>query len=291
MADYTNSLGVQALTLDDINKQYGINASQDYAKEQADKLLQSNLQALGAQKTQAEQGAYQQSRQKDLSYFDQFQQSRYNTAGRGITGGMQNMGTKSLELGRNQDMANIYSNLTSMLENYKADEGRYRNEATSYADELYRNNLTQAQGLIGSDFNRRLSVAQEEYNRRMQEQEMQRQAEQQAFDNRMAEAYLALQRRSGGGGGGGGSSAKPKVASNTTGDPDRDALINYIAYKANERRGTNLQGTVTGAQPMRVPSIMDGLMANKNLMDYNTTKLVNNRADRREPDRIGNQLR
>ena len=255
MADYTNNLGVKALTLADINKQYGINASKDYAKAEANRILDSNLKAIEAQKTQAQEGAYQQSRKKDLSYFDQFQDARYNTAGRGLTGGMQNMAQRSLEMARNQDLADIYSNLNTQMASYGADERRYRNEATSYADQLYNTNLAKAQDLIGADFSRRLAIAQEEHERRLEAAAIKRQLEQQAFDNKITQAYLDIARRnslgSGSGSGSGGRSGSGsrsskttttyKTPSKTTGDANRDALIKYIAQKAEERRTTNLR--------------------------------------------------
>ena len=194
MANYENSLGVKALTLDDINKQYGINASREYAQQQAQNQLNQQLGALNQQRKQYQTNAYEQSRETDLNYFDQFNQQRYNSAGRGLTGGMQQMGQQSLNLGRNSDLSKIYTQLTGMLSDADNRENQYKTESTRYADNLYQTNLGKAQDLISSDFQRRLSIAQEEYNRRQEEERIRRELERQEYERRIQEEAIARQK-------------------------------------------------------------------------------------------------
>ena len=201
MADYTNSLGVNALTLDDINKQYGINASKDYAQQLAQKQLDSQLAQVAQQKQNYEQNAYNQSRQTDLDYFDQFRESQYNTAGKGMTAGLAERSNLSLNLGRNTDLSNIYNSLAQQNSGLDNQANDYRTQATTYADQLYQTNLQKAQSLIDSDFSKRLGIAQEEYSRKMEAERIQRELEQQAWERQMAEQQLALSRRGSGGGG------------------------------------------------------------------------------------------
>jgi hypothetical protein len=199
MADYTNSLGVNALTLDDINKQYGINATKEYAQQVAQKQLDTQLATLAQQGKTYEQNAYSESRKKDLDYFDQFRQSQYNTAGKGITGGMQGLGEQSLNLGRNSDLANIYNTLSQQKSGLDSQGNEYRTASNTYADQLYSDNLTKAQGLIDSDFNKRLSVAQQDWANKLAREQFE-------YEKMMASI-------SGGSGGSGGSGRKSSGSS------------------------------------------------------------------------------
>lgn len=207
MANYENNLGVKALTLDDVNKQYGINASKEYAQQQAQNQLNQQLGALNQQRQQYQTNAYEKSRETDLNYFDQFTQQRYNTAGRGITGGMQQMGQQSLNLGRNSDLAKIYTQLTGLMSEADNQESQYRTGATTYADQLYQTNLSKAQDLIDSDFTKRLQIAQEEYARQQREAEIARQLAQQQWENQFAREQFDFEKLMATGGGGGGYSS------------------------------------------------------------------------------------
>lgn len=160
------------MSLDEVQQKYGINATKEYAQQQAQAKLQKQLEALGQTRKEYEGSAYSESRKKDLDYFDQFRQQQYNTAGRGLAGGLEKAGQQQLNIARNQDLADIYSTLQTRNANLDTQGRQYSDEATTYADQLYQQNLGQARQYIEADYSRKFQEAQAAFERKMAEQQM-----------------------------------------------------------------------------------------------------------------------